>query len=61
MRVAPFEEGAVHAVAGGAGYAMWLAPGVHSDDDGIAKLLRRWVPDARQPEIFDLIEQMDSY
>ncbi len=58
---AAFDSGGVHAVGGNEGFAMWLPPGTHSDDDGLAALLRASVAQARLAEIFDLVDQMASY
>jgi ribosomal protein S18 acetylase RimI-like enzyme len=48
-------------VAGGAGFAMWLPPGVNSDEKGLADLLRHSVESSRLTEIFELVQQMASY
>jgi GNAT superfamily N-acetyltransferase len=58
---AAFDSGNVYAVAGGAGFAMWLPPGIGSDEEGLADLLRRSVEPSRLAEIFDLVQQMASY
>jgi hypothetical protein len=58
---AAFDRGSVHAVEGREGYSMWLPPGVHSDEQGLADLLRHSVESTRLAEIFDLVEQMASY
>ena len=56
-----FDEGAVHGIASAAAYAMWLAPGVHSDDEGISDLLKQCIPERRHSEVFDLIAEMNAY
>ena len=40
---------------------MWLPPGVHSDEAGIADLLRQSVAATRLAEILDLVAQMTSF
>jgi hypothetical protein len=57
---AAFDNGTVHAVEGGEGYSVWLPPGVHSDEQGLADLIRRSVYATRLAEIFGLVEQMAS-
>src|SRR5262249_16595898 len=54
-------EGAVHGFRDAAAYAMWLSPGVDSDDDGIAELLSRCIPERRRSEVFDLIAEMNTF
>ena len=58
---AAFDNGTVHSVEENAGFAMWLPPGIGSDEDGLADLLRRSVEPSRLVEIFDLVQQMTSY
>ena len=58
---AGFDSGSVLAVEGNEGYAMWLPPGVHSDEEGIAHLLRQSVAATRLTEILDLVAQMTSF
>jgi GNAT superfamily N-acetyltransferase len=58
---AGFDSGSVLAVEGNEGYAMWLPPGVHSDEEGIADLLRQSVGATRLTEILDLVAQMTSF
>jgi ribosomal protein S18 acetylase RimI-like enzyme len=58
---AGFDSGSVLAVEGNEGYAMWLPPGVHSDEAGIADLLRQSVAATRLTEILDLVAQMTSF
>jgi hypothetical protein len=48
---AGFDSGGVLAVEGNEGYAMWLPPGVHSDEARIADLLRHSVAAKRLTEI----------
>jgi hypothetical protein len=58
---AAFDGGSALAVEGNEGYAMWLPPGVHSDEAGIADLLRQSVAATRLTEILDLVAQMTSF
>ena len=58
---AGFDSGSVLAVEGNEGYAMWLPPGVHSDEEGIADLLRQSVAATQLTEILDLVAQMTSF
>jgi hypothetical protein len=58
---AGFDSGGILAVEGNEGYAMWLPPGVHSDEAGIADLLRQSVAATRLTEILDLVAQMTSF
>ena len=58
---AGFDSGGVLAVEGNEGYAMRLPPGVHSDEAGIADLLRQSVAATRLTEILDLVAQMTSF
>ena len=57
---AAFDSGTVHAVEYNAGIAMWLPPGIGSDEQGLADLLRRSVEPTRLAEVFDLVRQMGS-
>ena len=58
---AGFDSGSVLAVEGNEGYAMWLPPGVHSDEEGIGDFLRQSVAAMRLTEILDLVAQMTSF
>ena len=58
---AGFDSGSVLAVEGNEGYAMWLPPGVHSDEEGIGDFLRQSVGAMRLTEILDLAAQMTSF
>ena len=58
---AGFDSGSVLAVEGNEGFAIWLPPGVHSDEAGIADLLRQSVAATRLTEILDLVAQMTSF
>jgi ribosomal protein S18 acetylase RimI-like enzyme len=56
-----FEHGTAHYVDGFLGAALWLPPGVKTDDDTLDEVLERTVPDAARDEVFAVFEQMDSY
>jgi hypothetical protein len=58
---AAFEYDAVHGVAGAQGFAMWLPPGIHSDDESVEASIRASVSPARHAEVFALFEEMGSY
>jgi GNAT superfamily N-acetyltransferase len=58
---AAFDSRTAHAVEWGAGVALWLPPGIGSDEEGLADLFRRSVEPSRLAEIFDLVQQMASY
>lgn len=40
---------------------MWLPPGIKPDEEGLADLVRSSVDATRLAEVFDLVEQMNSY
>ncbi len=56
-----FEGESAFAVEGFKGAALWLRPGVGSDDEGVEELLRRAVPETDQQRIFAFFEGMDEY
>lgn len=56
-----FDHGTAHQAEGYAGAALWLPPGVHSDDDALAALLQRSVAERDQKEVFAVLEQMEGY
>jgi GNAT superfamily N-acetyltransferase len=56
-----FEFDAVHSVEGAQGFAMWLPPGVHSDEEGVEASVRASVPPVRHAEVFALFDEMGSY
>jgi ribosomal protein S18 acetylase RimI-like enzyme len=53
-------NGTAYCAPGFAGAAMWLAPGVCSDDDAIIALVWDSIPDEKQSAIFSLFEQMGA-
>ena len=40
---------------------IWLPPDVHADEEALAGLIQRSVPEHRQEEVFAVFQQMDSY
>jgi ribosomal protein S18 acetylase RimI-like enzyme len=59
--VAAFGEGAtVSSLDGDAAVAMWIAPGVELDGDGIVAVLRETVAAERHTDAFAVLEQMDD-
>jgi ribosomal protein S18 acetylase RimI-like enzyme len=55
-----FEHGTAYC-CGADGAALWLPPGVHPDEEALAALIRRSVPERDQAEVFEFFSQMDSY
>ena len=43
------------------GAALWLSPGVDPDDEALAGLIQRSVPEHRLEEVFAVFQQMDDY
>ena len=43
------------------GAALWLPPGVDPDDEALAGLIQRSVPEHRLEEVFAVFQQMDDY
>lgn len=56
-----FDAGTAYHVDNFAGVALWLPPGLHADDDALARLLELTVPVERQPSVFAVFEQMAAY
>jgi ribosomal protein S18 acetylase RimI-like enzyme len=48
-------------IAGGAGAALWLPPGVEPDEAELIALVQRSVHASRQSDVFELIQQMGQY
>lgn len=48
-------------IAGGAGTALWLPPGVEPDEAELIAIIQRNVHASRQNELFELIQQMGHY
>lgn len=58
---AAFEAGMAHIEYDGNGVALWLAPGVHPDDEAVVATIRDSAPAHLQGPLFSLFEQMDAY
>jgi ribosomal protein S18 acetylase RimI-like enzyme len=43
------------------GAALWLRPGVGSDDDGLVELIQQGVPEKDQPKVFEFFGEMEKY
>ncbi len=56
-----FEHGTAYSTPEMEGAALWLPPGVHSDDQALESLIQRTVDEPTQGELFAVLEQMDRY
>ena len=56
-----FEHGSAYTIDDYAGAALWLPPEVHPDEEALAGLIQRSVPEHRLEEVFAVFQQMDSY
>jgi len=56
-----FENSGAYYLDGHVGAALWLRPGVHSDDDGLDDLFATTVTEKHRQEINDVLGQMGSY
>ena len=56
-----FDHASAYIADGGAGAALWLAPGTAPDEDAMGELLRRTAPARIQADISSLLEQMGRY
>ncbi len=56
-----FEHGTAYATAEMEGAALWLPPGVHSDDQALESLIQKTVVEPTRSELFAVLEQMDGY
>lgn len=56
-----FDHGSSYYADEYAGAALWLPPGVHSDEDELFALLRRTIGEREQTEAFAVFEQMGLY
>ena len=54
-----FEHNSAYYVDGYLGATLWLPPDVHPDENALAALLQRSIPEKNQQEIFAFMEQMD--
>jgi len=48
-------------IAGGAGAALWLPPGVEPDEAELTAIVERTVDTSRQSDLYGLIQQMGQY
>jgi ribosomal protein S18 acetylase RimI-like enzyme len=58
---AAFEGGTAHAIDDHGGVALWLAPGVASDDETMGALAAEAIPEEQQEEIFTFMVQMAEF
>jgi ribosomal protein S18 acetylase RimI-like enzyme len=56
-----FEHGSAYTIDDYRGAALWLPPDVHADEEALAGLIQRSVPEHRQEEVFAVFQQMDDY
>ncbi|MGO8079652.1 GNAT family N-acetyltransferase [Rhizobium leguminosarum] len=56
-----FFNGSAFCTDGYAGTALWLSPGVHSDEEGLGAVLESTVAPALAPETTAIFEQMATY
>jgi GNAT superfamily N-acetyltransferase len=56
-----FSNGSAFCTDGYAGTALWLPPGVHSDDEGLGAVIESTVARALGPETEAIFEQMAAY
>ena len=56
-----FEHGTAYGVGEQLGVALWLPPGVYSDEDALVELFQRTVSEERQDAVFAVFEQMGRY
>jgi ribosomal protein S18 acetylase RimI-like enzyme len=54
------EHNSAYYLDGYLGAAFWLPPNVHPDENALAALLQRTIPEENQQEIFAFVEQMDN-
>jgi ribosomal protein S18 acetylase RimI-like enzyme len=56
-----FEHGSAYTIDDYAGAALWLPPEVHPDEEALAGLIQRSVPEHKLQEVLGVFEQMGSY
>ncbi|MGH3823481.1 MAG: GNAT family N-acetyltransferase [Pseudonocardiaceae bacterium] len=56
-----FDSGTAHSVEAFSGVALWLPPGVNSDEEAMGALVEEGIPASEQEEMFGLLGQMDEY
>jgi len=55
------EHDTVDRIDGFSAAAFWLPPGVHPDEAAVVEVLQRSIAEAHLPEVFSLLEQMESF
>src|SRR4029453_3876242 len=55
-----FEHNSAYCVDGYLGAALWLPPDVHSDENVLAALLQRTIPEENQQQIFSFTKRMNT-
>jgi len=58
---AAFAEATADSIAGCGGVALWLPPGVGSDEDAMGALVQEAVPADEHDEVFGVLGQMDEF
>jgi GNAT superfamily N-acetyltransferase len=56
-----FAHGTAYCAEGYVGAALWLPPGVRSDEEALVELTQRTVDESRYEEMFAVFEQMGTY
>jgi ribosomal protein S18 acetylase RimI-like enzyme len=56
-----FTRGTAYQAGGFAGAALWLPPGVHTDEEALGAIVQSGVPAERQAEVLAVFERMGSY
>jgi ribosomal protein S18 acetylase RimI-like enzyme len=56
-----FDSGTAHSVEAFSGVALWLPPGVHSDEGAMGALMEEGIPASEQEEMFGFLGQMGEY
>jgi ribosomal protein S18 acetylase RimI-like enzyme len=56
-----FDSGTAHSVETFSGVALWLPPGVHSDDEAMGALMEEGIPASEQEEMFGFLGQVGEY
>lgn len=56
-----FEHGTSHEAAGYRGVALWLPPGVHSDEEALGGFVASTVAEERHEAVFGLFEQIGPH
>lgn len=56
-----FAHGTAYCTEDSCGAALWLPPGVHSDEEALGALLEGAIPESRRGAVFEVFEQMGEY